>query len=34
MDGIALAQHGMDNNQSLKAVAQKPGLGPDSDQAR
>ena len=28
MDGIALAQHGMDNTQSLKAVAQKAGLGP------
>ena len=34
MDGIALAQHGMDNTRSLKAVAQKAGLGLDSDQAR
>ncbi|MBU4426035.1 MAG: hypothetical protein KKB35_04795, partial [Proteobacteria bacterium] len=27
-------QHGLSNNQSPNPIAQKPGLGPDSDQAR
>jgi predicted nucleotidyltransferase len=29
-----LDEHGKENNQPPKLVAQKPGLGPDSDQAR
>ncbi len=30
---MTLAQHGTDGNQSLKAVAQKVKLGPDSERA-
>ena len=32
--GITLDQHGLCNNHSPNPIAQKPGLGPDSDQAR